>query len=437
MKRAATAVILLASLVLGTTASARVDAPSSTSATTLTVWVGWSARELSEFKKVAAEYDRKNAAVEVKVVGGINDDKIIAALRGGNAPDVVSSFTSSNVGIYCPSGGWIDLAPYMKKDGIKTSLFPASTMYYTQYQGKRCALPLLADVYGFYYNKALFKAAGIKGPPKTLGELTAYAKKLTKKNADGSLKVVGYNPFFGFYQNTAGAYQPSANAKWFDGQGKSSLSRDPQWSKLLRWQKSLIDFYGHTNLVKWNAGAGDEFSASHAFETGKLAMMMDGEWRVAFIAAEHPELQYGTAPMPVESSQLSRYGSGYINGTIIGIPKSAKNKDASWAFVKYMTTNTHALAQFSNGIRNVPSTTAAAKSKELKPDANFATFTRIFANPNSQTTPITSAGSAYLDTFANFLAKWQAGKVSNLQKGLQDVDKQIDAKLKQSGGGVP
>ena len=438
MKRVAVTAALMGALAIGASfASASPATTERHTATGLTVWVGWSARELSEFKKVVQEYDAKHPDVEVKVVGGINDDKIIAALRGGNAPDVVSSFTSSNVGIYCPSGGWIDLAPYMKKDGIKTSLFPASTMYYTQYQGKRCALPLLADVYGFYYNKAIFKAAGIKGPPKTLGELTAVAKKLTTKNADGSLKVVGYNPFFGFYQNTAGAYQPSANAKWFDSQGKSSLSKDPQWSKLLRWQKSLIDFYGHKNLVKWNAGAGDEFSASHAFETGKLAMMMDGEWRVAFIAAEHPELQYGTAPMPVESSQLSRYGSGYINGTIIGIPKSAKNKDASWAFVKYMTTNSHALAQFSNGIRNVPSTTAAAKSKELKPDANFATFTRIFANPNSQTTPITSAGSAYLDTFANFLAKWQSGKVSNLQKGLQDVDKQIDAKLKQSGGGVP
>ena len=177
MKRVATAVILLASLVLGTAASGSISSAgvdcarrkAGTSATTkLTVWVGWSARELSEFKKVAAEYDRKNAAVEVKVVGGINDDKIIAALRGGNAPDVVSSFTSANVGIYCPSGGWIDLAPYMKKDGIKTSIFPAATMYYTQYKGKRCALPLLADVYGFYYNKAMFAAAGLKGPPKTL-----------------------------------------------------------------------------------------------------------------------------------------------------------------------------------------------------------------------------------------------------------------------------
>ena len=175
MKRVATAVILLAALVLGTCGRGRLAEAVSTAPPRrrqprrqLTVWVGWSARELNEFKKVVAEYDRKNAAVEVKVVGGINDDKIIAALRGGNAPDVVSSFTSANVGIYCPSGGWIDLAPYLKKDKINTSIFPAATMYYTQYKGKRCALPLLADVYGFYYNKAMFKAAGLKGPPKTL-----------------------------------------------------------------------------------------------------------------------------------------------------------------------------------------------------------------------------------------------------------------------------
>ena len=287
MKRVATAAILLAALVLGTGALASVSedvsstGPAAKAGSTkeLTVWVGWSARELNEFKKVVAEYDRKTPSVTVKVVGGIDDNKIIAAIRGNNAPDVVSSFTSANVGIYCPSGGWIDLGPYLKKDNISTSIFPEATLYYTQYQGKRCALPLLADVYGFYYNKTLFKQAGLKGPPKTLSQLAAYAKKLTKKNADGSLKTVGYNPFFGFYQNAVGAYQPSMNAKWFDGSGKSSLGSDPKWAKLLRWQKSLVDFYGDDNLVKWNAGAGDEFSASHAFETGKLAMMADGEWR--------------------------------------------------------------------------------------------------------------------------------------------------------------
>jgi multiple sugar transport system substrate-binding protein len=435
MRRVATIVFLVAVVALGTVAGTVGATSSKTSATKLTVWVGWSARELNEFKKVVAEYDKKNAGVEVKVVGSINDDKIIAALRSGNAPDVVSSFTSSNVGIYCSSGGWIDLAPLLKRDNISTSIFPPATMYYTQYAGTRCALPLLADVYGFYYNKQLFAKAGLTRPPRTLSELTAYAKKLTTRKSDGSLDVVGFDPVFGFYQNGIGDFQPTVGAKYFDKAGKSSISKDPGWSKLLRWQKALIDSYGYSKLVKWQTGAGDEFSASHAFERGKLAMMIDGEWRVAFLKAEHPELKYGTAPSPVDDAKKELYGSGYINGTIIGIPKAGKNRDEAWDLVKYLTTNTHALATFSNGIRNVPSTKASTKSPELKPDPNFAVFGKIFVNPRSTTIPITVIGADHLQTFQNFIAKWQAGKVSDLKGGLQDVDKQIDAKLKQAGGG--
>jgi ABC-type glycerol-3-phosphate transport system substrate-binding protein len=439
MKRVATAVVLLGMLVLAASVSGGSAQPGKAEATKITIWVGWSAgHELKEFKKVVAEYDAKNADVEVNVVGGINDDKILAALRAGNAPDVVSSFSSQNVGIYCPSGGWIDLAPYLQRDKINVNIFPKASRYYTQYKGKRCALPLLADSYGFYYNTALFKQAGLTRPPKTFTELTAYAKKLTVKNADGSFKVLGYNPNPLFYHGGGGitTYGPLIGATYFDKSGKSNLSRDSGWSRLLRWQKSLIDFYGYNNLVKWQTGAGDEFSASHAFERGKLAMMLDGEWRVAFIKNEHPELKYATAPMPVDDQHKSSYGSGYINGTIIGIPKSGKHRDEAWDLVKYLTTNDHALAKFSNGIRNVPSTVSSSKSKELLPDKNFNTFLQIFTHPKSNTVPITPIGADHLQTFSNFIAKWYSGKVNNLQSGLGDVDKQIDAKIKRTGEGA-
>jgi multiple sugar transport system substrate-binding protein len=445
MRRVTTAVVLFAAVGLalalaGVASSSKQSATAPTggvkaSATTLTIWVGWSARELKEFKKVVAEYDKKNSNVDVKVVGSIDDTKIVASLRAGQTADVISSFTSQNVGVFCKRGAWVDLAPMLKQDKVDLNQFPASTRYYTEYKGYRCALPLLADVYGFYYNKKLFRAAGLTGPPKTLAQLATYAKKLTKKKADGSLDVVGYAPTFGFYQNTAGAYQPLVGAKYFDGSGKSALGKDANWSRLLRWQKGLIDYYGHGKLVKWQTGAGDEFSASHAFERGKLAMMMDGEWRVAFIAAEHPELQYATAPMPVMGA--GTYGAGYINGTIIGIPERGKNREEAWKLVKYLTTNDHALATFSNGIRNVPSTRTAASSKELKPDKNFAVFTKIFTHPKSSTIPITPLGAAHLDTFQSFLAKWQSGKASDLAGGLKEVDKQIDAKMKRAGGGGP
>jgi multiple sugar transport system substrate-binding protein len=327
----------------------------------------------------------------------------------------------------------------MAKSGIKASLFPPATQYYTQYQGKRCALPLLADTYGLYYNTAMFKKAGLTGPPKTMSQLTQYAKKLTVRNPDGSLKVVGLEPFVGMYENVAERWIQSYGGKWIDSKGHSVLATDPAWAKWLTWQKNLIDWYGYKNLVKFNGGVADEFSASNAFEVGKLAMNLDGEWRVAFIHNEHPTMEYGTAPMPVDDAHPELYGSGYINGTIIGIPKNGHNVDKAWDLVKWLTTNTHALAQFSNDIRNVPSTPASTHSKELIPDAHFATFLKIFTNPHSGTSPILASGQSYITLVQNWVEKWQAGKVKNLVSGLKDLAKQLDAQVAQAkgGGGVP
>jgi multiple sugar transport system substrate-binding protein len=442
MRRAALMLLLLA-VGAGVVGAAKFGGSAQASSadakvTKLKVWVGWSSRELSEFKKIVAEYDKNHPEVSISVVGGIDDPKIVSAIRGGNAADVTSSFDSTNVGNYCTSGAWINLKPLLDKDHISLSLFPKTSVYYTSYKGVQCALPFLADTWGLYYNKTLLAKAGIKSPPKTFDELTKDAKKLTQRNKDGSLKVVGFNPSRTFYaENSAVNYGHLFGAKWLDSKGKSNLSKDPGWTKYLKWSKSLIDWYGADKLKRWQAKVGDEFSASNAFETGKLAMQIDGEWRVAFIAAEHPELKYATAPMPVDAAHQGLYGSNNVNGTIIGIPKTTKHKAEAWALVKYLTTNSHPLALFSNGIRNVPTTKASLNSKEIKPDAHFKTFLKIFGNPNNTTFPITAVGSAFGTYFNNFIDKYQAGHVSDLAGGLKKVDKQTDAQLKQGGGGVP
>jgi multiple sugar transport system substrate-binding protein len=440
MRRGAVILLLLAvgAGVAGAASGGGSAKPSSVEATKLKVWVGWSSRELGVFKKIVAEYDKKHPEVSISVVGGIDDTKIVSAIRGGNAADVTSSFDSTNVGNYCTSGAWLDLRPMLNKDKVSLSVFPKTSVYYTSYKGKQCALPLLADTWGLYYNNALFKKAGLTHPPKTFDELTAYAKKLTQRNKDGSLKVVGYNPARTFYaENSAVNYGHLFGAKWLDANGKSSLAKNPGWAKYLKWSKGLIDWYGADKLKRWQAKVGDEFSASNAFETGKLAMQIDGEWRVAFIAAEHPELKYATAPMPVDKGHMGLYGSNNVNGTIIGIPKTTKHKTEAWALVRYLTTNSHPLARFSNGIRNVPTTKASLNSPEIKPDAHFKTFLKIFANPKNTTFPITPIGSAFGTYFNNFIDKYQAGHVSDLAGGLKKVDKQTDAQLKQGGGGVP
>jgi multiple sugar transport system substrate-binding protein len=443
MRRAASAAVLLAAITVAACggsgggndkSSDQATAAKSSKPTNITLWVGFEQRELGVIKQAVAAFHRAHPNINVKTVGAVSDDKIIAAIRGGNAPDVVQSFSADNTGAFCSSGGWIDLKPYMDKDKISAGDFPQPVQSYTQYKGTRCALPMLADTYGLYYNKKLFEKAGITAPPKTMSELTADAKKLTTHDAKGNLEIVGYDPAQGFYENAPAHYAPLFGAEWVDANGKSSLSRSPGWTEFLNWQKALIDSYGYDKLLRWQAGAGEEFSPQNAFERGKLAMNMDGEFRTAFIKAEHPALEYGTAPMPVSDSHPELYGAGYVTGNIIGIPKSADHKDAAWQLVKYLTTNDHALALMSNGLRNVPTTTDSLKSSELAPDPQFKVFMDIFAHPKTATTPITAAGSANQELFQTYVVKNQAGKVPDLQATLQKADKQIDAQLAQSAG---
>jgi multiple sugar transport system substrate-binding protein len=400
----------------------------------ITVWNGFTERELGVFNSVLADFHRKYPWITVKSVGGVSDDKILAALRGGDVPDVMQSFKTDSTGAFCTSGGWIDLAPYIKQDKIDINVFPKAVQYYTQSGGTRCAMPMLADTYGLYYNKALFAKAGIKAPPRTVSELAADAKKLTTRKGDGSLDVVGFDPYIVFYESAAAHFGPMWGAKWTDAQGHSALSKGGRWASLLNWQKSLIDFYGYDKLVRWQAGSGDEFSASNAFERGKLAMQIDGEYREAFIDHEHPELKYGTAPPPVADDQPGIYGSGYITGNLLGIPKQAKHKDAAWLLMKYLALDDHAEAKLSNGLRNVPTTKTALSSSEIKNDPKFKVFLDVFANPKSSTSPITRAGSANQELFESWIGKWQAGKVSDLQSGLTGLDKQIDAQLANATG---
>ena len=244
-----------------------------------------------------------------------------------------------------------------------------------------------------------------------MSELTAMAEKLTKRDGDGAIQVAGFVPSFGFYENAAAHFAPSFGATWFKADGTSNIGSDPGWASMMTWQKELVDFYGYDKLQRFTAGLGQEFSADNAFEKGKVAMKIDGEYRNAFIKAEAPSLDYGTAPFPSADDKSNLYGSGYVTGNVIGIGRGSQNPEAAWALIKFLTTDTDTVVALSNGIKNVPTWTPALQSPNLVKDATYSTFLDIFANENSATTPTTASGKAYQDTFGTFVEKWQAGKV--------------------------
>jgi diguanylate cyclase (GGDEF)-like protein len=396
--------------------------------TILSLWVGHVGPELTIIRSVVADFERRHPDIQVDLVGGATDQRIEAALDSADPPAVVCSFEAETFGSTTAVGKLVDLSPYLARDGIVDGDFIEATLAYTGDERGRWALPVLADTYGLLFNRAMFEAAGVAAPPRTFGELTELAKRLTVRNPDGSLRVVGFDPTIGFYENTLSTFGHLFGARWRTD-GRSSLATDPAWTRFLEWQRALVEWYGAADLATFHAQVGDEFSPANAFQAGRLAMCLDGEWRVAFIAVEAEELDYGTAPLPVDARHPELYGSGHINGSVIGIPRLARHREAAWTLVRYLATDEAALAKLSNGLRNVPSTRASLRSPTLVPDERFAIFLDIFAHDRSASAPMTPIGSSYQAMFESVGQAWQEGRIGDLGAALRDLDVQIDARI--------
>jgi multiple sugar transport system substrate-binding protein len=400
---------------------------------TIEVWHGWSApHEVKAFQDAVAGFHKLHPNITVKLVKDQTDDRITNAIRGGNPPDVVSSFTTDSVGQWCQSGAWQDLSGDITGSKLDLNQFPKPVQQYTQYKGRRCAMPLLADAYGLYYNKALMKG---EQPPRTFSELTALAKKLTVRNPDGTIKVAGFMPSAQYYEHQVQHLATQFGATWLTPDGHAAFAADPAVKAYLQWDKSLIDWYGYDNVKKFLHSMGQEFESSNPFEKGKVAMAVDGEWRTKFMQEEAPKVDYGTAPAPVPDGQDARYGSGFVTGTVIGIPRGAKHRAAAWEFIRYLTTDTGALVTFANALGNVPTTIASLSSPGLTLPPQFKTFLDVFKNPASATTPPTPNGNDYVVKFQQFVQdQWEPGKAGDLGRALADLDGKVDASLKLAGG---
>ncbi|MEV7685672.1 ABC transporter substrate-binding protein [Streptomyces bungoensis] len=404
--------------------------------TTINFWHAWSApNEVKAVRSLVAGFEKAHPNIHVNVVGNMTDDKINQALRSGGdrAPDVISSFTTNNVGKFCSSGALVDLGPFFGKSGIDPAkTFPKAMNEYTRFDGNRCAVPLLGDAYGLYYNKTAFRKAGITAPPKTWSQFEADAKKLTIPQGDG-YKQLGFMPDYHGWESTTEHYFAQFSPTYFGKDGHSDLAEDPAFEKGFRLQKRLVDeLGGFQRLERFRATLGDEWGPKHPFHTGQVAMQLDGEWRLGMAEAAKPKFEIGVAPLPVPDDQAAQYGKGYITGTIAGIAATSHKQNAAWEFVKYVSTDTDAVVGFANDIHNVPSTLAALKSPKLKYDPRFRTFLDIAADPDSTTTPASVNGGQYLVTIQQFGYDYESGKVTDLKAGLRRTAAQIDTDIAQA-----
>ena len=121
--------------------------------------------------------------------GNTNPTKLTAAIRGGNAPDAVALFETDTLGVFCASGAWIDLSSRIKSDRVNPEPVPEDDPRLHRVREPAVRAPASRGRVRLLLQQGAVREAGLKSAPRSLAQLSVYAKKLTQRDADGTIKV--------------------------------------------------------------------------------------------------------------------------------------------------------------------------------------------------------------------------------------------------------
>jgi multiple sugar transport system permease protein len=307
------------------------------------------------------EFERRNPDIEVQLLnmgaGQMNPQKLMTAIVGQSPPDVIHQDRFS-VGGWAARGAFRPLDDLIARDRARDPLCPRPEQYYrstwleASYDGKVYAIPTSSDDRALYWNRQLFRerakelrAAGLdpERPPRTWSELLAYSRVLTIKDASGRLKQAGFVPNFG--NSWLYMYALQNNAYFMSEDGRRCTLATPEAAEALQFMVDGYDILGgYEEAKKFESGfLGRE---SDPFFIGKIAMKIDGDWILYNIGKYAPTLDFGTAPAPVPDDRYHRRGRfkserdrfiTWTGGFSYAIPRGAKNVEAAWRFIKFMT----------------------------------------------------------------------------------------------------
>ncbi|KAF2957763.1 ABC transporter substrate-binding protein [Thermotoga sp. Ku-13t] len=277
---------------------------------------------IKEFQKLYPDIEIEHVTFPYETF----NEKVAASVPAGTGPDVVNLYYGW-IPKYVTSGY---LQPLPKSDFsdqyFEENFFPFVAKG-VEFLGERYAVPIAVRSLALFWNKDLFKQAGLdpEKPPRTLQELVEIAKKLTKYDKQGNIVQAGL------------ATQPSGQGhhwirevlvRQFGGQPYSDDYRKVLYQnapEALKFYTDLITVH----KVGYPGFMNDDITA---FVSSSAAMNIDGSFRIA--ALKKAGLNFGVAELPEHNGIKSNFASFWANA----ITKNATGPklDAAIKFIKFL-----------------------------------------------------------------------------------------------------
>ncbi|MEP7070723.1 MAG: ABC transporter substrate-binding protein, partial [Usitatibacter sp.] len=286
--------------------------------------------------QMSADFEKENPGIKVKpVYTGTYQESIVKALtahKAGQPPTTAillstDMFTLIDEDAIVPFNDLVsgaDDAAWMK------SFYPAF-MANSQTGGKTWGIPFQRSTIVLYWNKELFKEAGLdpNRPPASWKEMLEYAQKLTKRDASGNITQYGVQiPSSGFpywlFQglttpNGVELMNPAGTETYFDK--PEVIEALAYWVDLGRKHKVMP-----TGVIEWGTTPKDFFEK-------KIAMMWTTTGNLTNVR-NNAKFDFGVAMLP----QAKRRGSPTGGGNFYVFKKATKEQQqAAVKLAKFMT----------------------------------------------------------------------------------------------------
>jgi raffinose/stachyose/melibiose transport system substrate-binding protein len=323
----------------------------------------------TDWQKMADAYMKDHPNVDIKITVLENEafkTKLTTVMQSGEVPDIFQSWGGGGLAEQIDAGLLKDITADLDANNgeWRNSFAPAALAVFSK-DGKNYGVPWDMGMVGWWYNKDLFKKAGIDKEPATWSEFLADVKKL---------KDAGITPIsLGEKDSWTGMHIWSYLATRIGGEKgfKAALDRsgsfaDPAFVKAGEELKKLIDMKpfqdGYLGAVH------DDMQA--AFGNGKAAMELSGQWAPSVQAAKSADTK-GVANLGMFGFPAVEGGAGDGSDVVGGGNGFAIGKNASKEavdFAKFLTSkdNQTLIASQGSGIPVVKGAEAGLKDANMK-----------------------------------------------------------------------
>ncbi|GMA61060.1 sugar ABC transporter substrate-binding protein [Alicyclobacillus fastidiosus] len=363
----------------------------------------------------AAEFSKDNPGVTVtpQIIPSDYQTKLNTLMASGNMPDM--SYLGSNQAlIWGAQGHILNIAPYVKKDVELQNWLPEAYIYWAP--GKYTNLSTLENE-NLYYNPSIFKKAHISPPPDleskawSWSQFVQVAEELTVDSNGKHPNDPGFNPnqivqygvnmpiennYDGWYN-----YLLSAGGSITNAAGTKYTMNSP--AAVDAFQK-LHDLIWKYHVMPTPSQSQNLPGTDQALQTGKYAMIMDGQWMLLDFNQEH--LSFGIGVLPKIQKPVSFLFSGAQP-----IYSSTKNPDLA---IKFLEFETNPLSQLVTQGLWMP------LQKQYYTDPSLVKkWAYNSAHPEPQ----------YQDAVINTVLNYSAPDPGNTLKNFSQIDTVIEQKL--------